>query len=279
MKRQMAVISTLLFLVIACSPTREKERISAEPSLARELQSSNNACPRDMIEIEGNYCPEVVQACLNVDKSVHNVNGYVRCLEFAKTRCLTPPAKLVPMHFCMDKFEWPNREGEKPSVMVSWNDMKKNCASEDKRICQDHEWSLACEGPEILPYPYGYKRDTQACNIDNPQKPGFDASKATGSPEEVAYLDQRVISGSMPACVSPYGVYDMTGNVDESVVNSNHGQPMDSNHPEGKKQYYSAEMGGHWVKGARNRCRPKTTVHDESVVFYEIGGRCCKDVP
>lgn len=161
--------------------------------------------------------------------------------------------------------------------MVSWNDMKVNCESEGKRLCLDHEWTLSCEGPEMLPYPYGYKRDANACNIDHPQRPGFDASKARMTPEVVAWLDQRVPSGSMPACVSPYGVHDMTGNVDESIVNSEHGQPMDPTHPGGKKQFWSGEMGGHWVIGARNRCRPKTTVHDESTVFYEIGGRCCKD--
>ena len=85
------------------------------------------------------------------------------------------------------------------------------------------------------------------------------------TPKIVAWLDQRVSSGSMP-CISPYGVYDMTGNVDEWVINS-------SGHP-----YKSGLMGGHWVRGARNRCRPETVAHAESTVFYEIGGRCCKDI-
>ena len=236
-----------------------------------------SSCPPDMVEVTGEFCPNVVQECLNVDTSVHNVNGYVRCLEFAPTQCLSKT--LVPLHFCIDRYEWPNREGEKPAVMVSWNDMKRSCEAKVKRLCVDREWSLACEGPERLPYPYGYNRDTAACNIDHPPPLGIDVAHAEMTPQVVALLDQRVPSGSMPRCVSPYGVHDMTGNVDESVVNSDQGRPLDPARPEGKKQYYSAEMGGHWVVGARNRCRPKTTVHDESAVFYEIGGRCCKDVP
>jgi formylglycine-generating enzyme required for sulfatase activity len=225
-------------------------------------------CPDNMVEIDGDYCPEnkLTQNCLKLDKTVHNVNGYVRCLEFAPSQCSASEEQLIHMHFCMDRFEWPNEKSIKPTVMISWNDMKKNCASENKRLCLDREWSLACEGPGILPYPYGYSRDVGACNIDHQQRPGFDASKATNSPEEVAYLDQRVPSGSMPKCVSPYGVYDMTGNVDESVINS-------SGHP-----YQSGLMGGHWVIGARNRCRPETIVHGPDTIFYEIGGRCCADI-
>ncbi len=38
-------------------------------------------------------------------------------------------------------------------------------------------------------------------------------------PEEIARLDQRDPSGTRESCVSPYGVHDMTGGVDEWVLN------------------------------------------------------------
>ena len=219
-------------------------------------------CPNDMVLVEGDYCSSIEQECINLDKSIKNANGFVKCDEFkSPSKCLSKP---VHMKFCMDVYEWPNKKGEMPEVMVSFDEMKNNCSKLGKRVCKDTEWTKACEGQENLPYPYGYKRSSETCNIDLDQKPGFDASKPM-TEYLVGYLDQRVPSGSMPDCVSPYGVHDMTGNVDESVINTN-GKP-----------HQSAEMGGHWVRGARNRCRPRTVVHNESFKYYEIGGRCCKD--
>lgn len=274
-KRSLAVITGFSILIVTCAAPRAEnsnnkiQEIRDAGTLAQPLQSAIKAslCPADMIEISGDFCPEVIQNCINTDTSVHNVNGYVRCLEFSKTQCLTPVNQRVKMHFCIDKYEWPNKQGDKPTVMVSWYEMKHNCESLGKRLCVDHEWAMACEGNDILPYPYGYKRDTSACNIDHLQRPWFNAATSPMTPDVVSRLDQRVPSGSMQNCVSPYGVHDMTGNVDEWVVNS-YGRP-----------YKSALMGGHWVKGARNRCRPETYAHNESCVYYEIGGRCCKDIP
>jgi formylglycine-generating enzyme len=275
MQHRSAICATILLTVATASQAQPQSPV------ARDLQPRVSpdqlvlACPEDMVRVQGDYCSNVVQECLNLDRSIHNANGYVRCLEFAPTKCLSKQKK--HLDFCIDVYEYPNHKGEKPTLMVSWNDMKKNCENKGKRLCQDHEWTLACEGPEMLPYPYGYTRDNKACNIDNPQRPGFDAAHAKMTPEVVAWLDQSVPSGSMPNCVSSYGVYDMTGNADEWTINSEHGQPMDPAHPEGKKQYWSSLQGGHWVTGARNRCRPKTTVHNEDTQFYELGGRCCKD--
>jgi hypothetical protein len=58
----------------------------------------------------------------------------------------------------------------------------------------------------------------------------------------------------------------MTGNVDEWVVN------------ESGKPYQSGLKGGYWGP-VRTRCRPMTTVHGEDFSFYQIGFRCCSDVP
>lgn len=259
--------SCLIFLISCHADNLSKDNftISMEPIELIETQkiTEKSYCPIDMVEIEGFYCQMVEQICINLDKKVHNANGYVKCDEYKPfTKCLSSTKHL---HFCIDKYEWPNKKNELPQVMLSWNQMSMNCNSVGKRLCKDFEWTQACEGPERYPYPYGYKRDATACNIDHPQKPNFDASKDKMTPSIVSYLDQRVPSGSMEKCVSPYGVNDMTGNVDESIVNSS-GKPFNS-----------AEMGGHWVIGARNRCRPKTVVHDENFQYYEIGGRCCKD--
>jgi sulfatase-modifying factor enzyme 1 len=238
---------------------------------------ANSACPADMKLVQGSYCPSIVQECINLDTKVHNANGYVRCLEFAQAKCLTPDEKRIPMKFCIDTYEWPNNKGEKPAKMVSWFDMKRNCESVGKRLCEDREWTLACEGPEILAYPYGNKRAASRCNIDKPQMPWFDAGKMPMTMELAEKLDQSVPSGSM-SCVSPYGVEDLTGNEDEWVINTEAGASLE-HYP-----WKSGLVGGAWVLGHRNRCntrRPmgaETNAHGPTTVFYELGGRCCKSM-
>ncbi len=219
------------------------------------------SCPVGMAEVEGEYCPFVEQKCLRwLDPE-----SKMRCAEFAPTsECTTHTQH---KRFCIDAYEYPNQPGQKPMVMQTWHQAAAACTSQGKRLCGDSEWTLACEGQERLPYPYGYARSSEACNID---KPHPDANEhLIADPQtrdaEVARLDQRDPSGAREACVSPYGVHDMTGNVDEWVVN-------ESNHP-----YKSGLKGGYWGP-VRDRCRPMTVAHDENFEFYQIGFRCCSDM-
>src|SRR5262249_21707602 len=86
--------------------------------------------------------------------------------------------------------------------------------------------------------------------------------------EEVGRLDKRLPSGELARCVSPFGVRDMTGNVDEWVLNER-GKVDD-------KPYRSTLKGGYWGP-IRARCRPITSTHNEWFSFYQVGFRCCKD--
>ncbi len=230
-----------------------------------DLGTTGN-CPDGMLEVEGDYCPEVEQKCLRyIDPE-----GVFprRCAEFAPTsKC---SGKMTKKHFCIDRYEWPNKAGENPVVMKTWFEAKDACTNIVKRLCGDSEWTVACEGQERLPYPYGYDRNSEACNIDKPHPDVNEKALGSADPKvrdaEAKRLWQGEPSGSRASCVSPYGVFDMTGNVDEWVVNES-GQP-----------YKSGLKGGYWGP-VRDRCRPMTTVHAEGFSFYQIGFRCCSDVP
>ena len=222
--------------------------------------SAPSACPGGMVEVEGEFCPYVEQKCLRwLDPDTK-----MRCAEFAPTgEC---PVRSVKKHFCIDAYEYPNEPGAKPVVMVSWNQAKAQCGAQGKRLCNESEWTLACEGQDRLPYPYGYARSADACNIDKPHPAPNEHLIADPRTRdaEIARLDQRDASGAREACVSPYGVHDMTGNVDEWVVNES-GRP-----------YQSGLKGGYWGP-VRTRGRPMTTAHDENFTFYQVGFRCCGD--
>jgi hypothetical protein len=219
-------------------------------------------CGPDQVEVEGDYCPTLEQKCVRWMDPETTVPR--RCSEFAPTgKC---QGVTTTKHFCIDKYEFPNKQGERPVVMKTWYDAADSCKAQGKRLCTDSEWTLACEGQERLPYPYGYERNSQACNIDKPHPDVNEAAMANPVTRdaEVARLWQGENSGSRESCVSPFGAMDMTGNVDEWVINES-GVP-----------YKSGLKGGYWGP-VRDRCRPMTTAHYEQFVFYQIGFRCCAD--
>jgi hypothetical protein len=234
-----------------------QEQLAPEQSV-----QGKRACPSGTVEVEGDYCPVLEQRCT---KWMDPEGVFPRrCAEFAPSSGCK--VATVRKHFCIDRYEYPNRAGENPVVMKSWNEAAARCASEGKRLCRDTEWTLACEGQERLPYPYGTKRDASACNIDKPHPTQNERALASAEMRdaEVARLWQGEESGARAQCVSPYGVHDMTGNVDEWVVN------------ESAKPFKSGSKGGYWGP-VRDRCRPMTTVHAEGFQFYQLGFRCCSD--
>jgi formylglycine-generating enzyme required for sulfatase activity len=206
------------------APLAENPKLQPDPgppaALAEHREVAAGKCPEGMILVEGDYCPVLGHVCLK------ELDGEVeRCAQYA-----APPiceGSVQKKRFCIDRFEYPNLEGVRPAVMVSWHEAQDACEAEGKRLCTGSEWTLACEGSERVPYPYGYTRDASACNIDRPHADvdvaALENPRMVAS--EVARLDQRVPSGQMTRCKSSYGVQDMTGNVDEWVVNEKHFAP------------------------------------------------------
>ncbi len=223
---------------------------------------TTDGCPAGMLLVAGDYCPDVRQRCEEMADDDRE-----RCLRFrAPSVCRSE--RREPMRYCIDRYEWPGREGAIPQVLVSWNDAARLCREAGRRLCTEDEWTFACEGPEMLPYPWGYTRDETACNIDR-HNLAYDRHAVTSgdtarAEAEAARVSQARASGSYPRCVSPFGVHDMTGNVDEWAV-SRTGEP-----------FQSALKGGYWGR-IRARCRPATRRHDESFRYYQIGFRCCAD--
>src|SRR5262245_26101787 len=215
------------------------------------------ACPAGMALVDTTYCPRPELRCL---KSEYNKPNHITiCHKFAPgQRCLGEARR---QRFCIDRYEYPNQEGAHPPVMVSWYDGAAACAAEGKRLCWQSEWESACEGPEKLPFPYGLKRDPQACNIDNPYvKPDLDrvySKKPEVHGPELLRLDQGAASGEKPGCVSGFGVHDLTGNFDEWV---------NSEENKGKSKWAGLK-GGAWGH-VRNACRPMTTSHPPEFTYY-----------
>ncbi len=225
-----------------------------------------SACPANMVLVEGDYCTEVEHKC--VEHWYSEANKKKVCEEFEPwSKCV---GERVKKRYCIDKFSWPNIEGERPEVMNNFYQAQVKCAAVGKRMCTESEWTLACEGPEMKPFPYGYVRDSNKCNGDNEWDHPDMNKVARRDPTELARLWQGVPSGSQPYCISDYGVHDLPANNDEVVASENFSSTW-------RGKYDSVHTGGPWYTGVRNQCRPKIYTHEEGFYYYFLGFRCCAE--
>jgi hypothetical protein len=243
---------------------------------AREL--TRGACPAGMVEVSG---AAKVASSGEVDRvdvvQEEACTGWLstewpeRCATYDRARWLALSASFPTeqMHFCIDRFEYPNARGAFPWIVVTWHEARALCAEQGKRLCTEQEWTFACEGEEALPYPYGYERSDDACVIDRPWIPPDELALAGRTDaralREIDRLWQGEASGSRPRCRSPFGVYDLTGNVDEWTTSV-----LPSAEP-------SIFKGGYWGP-VRARCRASTRAHGPDHAYYQQGFRCCAGV-
>ncbi len=95
--------------------------------------------------------------------------------------------------FCVDRREF---GGGRPRTEISFYGAKAACERKGKRLCTGLEWRTGCGGRK---YPYGSTYDPIMCNT----------MSMAGEERPV------VSSGYYRRCRSPWGLYDMVGNVGE----------------------------------------------------------------
>ena len=128
---------------------------STVPALVPTATADAGACPDDMALVDGDYCEDLEVECIKRWEAPQN-NLWV-CEEVKQpTRCVGKSRK---MRYCIDRYEFPNRKGERPMVMQNFYQAQMHCAERGKRVCTESEWTKACEGPDNKPFPYGYTRD------------------------------------------------------------------------------------------------------------------------
>jgi formylglycine-generating enzyme required for sulfatase activity len=142
-----------------------------------------------------------------------------------------------------------------PVLYITWNDAQAYCKAQGKRLPTEEEWEKAARGPNGYAYSWGNEWKD---NVANTYEAGM-----------VRAMDVGQYSGD----VSAYGVYDMTGNVQEwtsSKYESYPGNPKKASQPwrvvRGLSYIYKGKLGKIWDRSAQ----PPEAI-------YYFGCRCAKD--
>jgi sulfatase modifying factor 1 len=215
---------------------------------------SASACPEGMVLVEGVTCSDTHRKCTRRDPGPEG-----SCVAFEPAQC----RRGLSLHFCVDRYEYPNKEGMLPAAVVTFQQARAACEEEGKRLCTETEWSFACEGPKGLSFSYGDEAEPRACNVGRPAI-RLAAEALWGSSDVAAAVEQkdaRVPSGAMKGCVGPFGARDLIGNVEEWVKSDVPG-------------FERALRGGEYT-GAPS-CRAVRQIKQPSFRQLQTGFRCCR---
>lgn len=221
-----------------------------------ECQKFRDDCQRDWYTAEGPAHSVDVPA-FYMDKYETTNALYEACVTAGK--CQPPRISSSASH---PNYYGNAQYGNYPVINVNWDMAKTYCEWRGARLPTEAEWEKAARGTDGRTYPWGEGLDTTRANY-------FDSK-----------MGDPVAVGSYENGKSPYGIYDMAGNVWEWVSDWYDAYPGgDPNASSDFGQKARVLRGGAWLDPGNSLHSTFRGELDPTHSFGNIGFRCARNAP
>lgn len=223
------------------------------------------------------YLPETPQHRVFLD--AFEIDQYeVTTVQFLKFALATDRSPLIDWRYDGGNFQ--ESMASHPVMHVSWFDADAYCTWAGKRLPTEAEWEKAARGEDGRIYPWG----NQAAGLS---RSNFGRTGLSGPvrdrPERLLLYPPIISVDKYDNAVSPYGLFQMSGNVAEWVADwydKDYYKTAPDRNPKGpEKGTQKSFRGGGWIDSTPSVRVAQRNGTDPNTKMNWLGFRCAKDAP